>query len=484
MRFSTTRFFTDQFLRSYRMSRLKELLLLACRMALFALLAMALAQPLFMPKGAAVAGRRAGRARSCWCSTTPPAWATSRTATDACWTRRGRRRDRARRPAARRHGRGRPGRPAGRRAGSAVPRADGASSTTCQQARRPAAGRDRWAPTCRRAVARAEELARAARRRRARRSTSSATCRRPAGTSRRRHRAGMRRDVSFFFVRVRPKARRQPRPSRPCSTPRPGRWSACRSPSGRCWRWRGDDGKDVEVRLYVDGDKVGEQKVEQLPGGRWAVPRFHHTFTDRRLARRLRRGRRRRPAARTTAATSPLKCPRRPDVKVLAVNGAPSRRAAAGRTVLPALALTASPGGTRAAVPRRQAVGPAELAEADLGKYPLVVLANVERCPRHAVEKLEDYVDDGGSLLVFLGDKVNAAFYNAALAGANRRNGGLLPASSRRVQGEAEPVGFISRDQLRPPRPGRLPGAPARLAAGAVADVQGAARSRPRPPPC
>src|SRR3954466_3817050 len=49
MQFSTTRFFTDQFLRSYRMSRLKELFLLACRMALCALLAMALARPLIMP---------------------------------------------------------------------------------------------------------------------------------------------------------------------------------------------------------------------------------------------------------------------------------------------------------------------------------------------------------------------------------------------------------------------------------------------------
>src|ERR1700733_6966752 len=53
MRFSTTRFFTDQFLRSYRMSRLKELFLLGCRMALFAFLAMALAKPLILPKGAA-----------------------------------------------------------------------------------------------------------------------------------------------------------------------------------------------------------------------------------------------------------------------------------------------------------------------------------------------------------------------------------------------------------------------------------------------
>src|SRR5438270_13564162 len=51
MRFSTTQFFTDQFLRSYRMSKLKELLLLACRMALCALLAVAFAQPLFLPKG-------------------------------------------------------------------------------------------------------------------------------------------------------------------------------------------------------------------------------------------------------------------------------------------------------------------------------------------------------------------------------------------------------------------------------------------------
>ena len=56
MRFSTTRFLTDQFLRSYRMSRLKEIGLLAARMALFALFAMALAQPLFLPKGTAVRG--------------------------------------------------------------------------------------------------------------------------------------------------------------------------------------------------------------------------------------------------------------------------------------------------------------------------------------------------------------------------------------------------------------------------------------------
>src|SRR5258708_23933983 len=56
MRFSTTRFFTDQFLRSYRMRRLKELLLLLFRMALFGLLAVALARPLVMPKAALAGG--------------------------------------------------------------------------------------------------------------------------------------------------------------------------------------------------------------------------------------------------------------------------------------------------------------------------------------------------------------------------------------------------------------------------------------------
>src|SRR5437773_1508494 len=56
IQFSTTRFLTDQFLRSYRMSRLKELLLLACRMALCALLAMALSRPLFTPQSPTFSG--------------------------------------------------------------------------------------------------------------------------------------------------------------------------------------------------------------------------------------------------------------------------------------------------------------------------------------------------------------------------------------------------------------------------------------------
>ena len=62
MRFSTTRFFTDQFLRSYRMSRIREVLLLACRMILFALLGFGLAQPLV--SSPALASLRPGGSRA------------------------------------------------------------------------------------------------------------------------------------------------------------------------------------------------------------------------------------------------------------------------------------------------------------------------------------------------------------------------------------------------------------------------------------
>ena len=41
-----------------------------------------------------------------------------------------------------------------------------------------------------------------------------------------------------------------------------------------------DDSKDATVKLFIDGAKVGEQKVERLPGNKWASPRFYHTFAE------------------------------------------------------------------------------------------------------------------------------------------------------------------------------------------------------------
>jgi hypothetical protein len=65
-----------------------------------------------------------------------------------------------------------------------------------------------------------------------------------------------------------------------------------------------------------------------------------------------------------------------------------------------------------------------------------VILANVESVPPDAITKLEAFVDHGGSLLVFLGDRVNSAFYNRDLAAASRLHGGLLPGQLLRVEGK------------------------------------------------
>src|SRR5262249_25449661 len=170
----------------------------------------------------------------------------------------------------------------------------------------------------------------------------------------------------------------------------------------------GEDDKPVEVSLFVDGEKVGQQKVEKLGNGRWAVPRFYHTFAapgwhqgyvevqDQTLAADNRR----------SFALQVLD-----QVKVLAVNGSPSQVPRLDELFFLRLALTAAPEGQNSPV-SLDTVSGAGLADADLGKYPLVIVANVESLPEAGVKKLEDFASDGGSVLFFLGDKVNPAFYN------------------------------------------------------------------------
>ncbi len=439
MRFSTTRFFTEQFLRSYRMSRLKELLLLACRMALFALLAMALARPLVMPKGGAMTAGSGPRA---------VVLVLDDSASMGC-VENGVTHFRRAQESASTVLRGlAPGDTvsvvlAGRRAtGPEVlfiePTADHDEvQRAIDQAKVSALGTDLTG-----AIVRAEELA-----------VSS----RAAGMSvgvyvfsdmqdsgwdmppRDSIRADAS-DTSFVFVSVRPKKT----PGNRAVTA--VRYAATRPRVGVPFAVRpllslgNDDGTDVKVWLSMDGARVGEQKVERLPGGKWAAPRFYHTFQSGGWHagfveiddETLPADNRRYFAIEVPETTQ--------TVSVLAVNGSPSNVAALDELFFFRMALTAAPEGQKEPF-HVQAISPAEVAGAELSKFPLVVLANVERLTENAVEKLEDYVADGGSLLVFLGDRVNTGFYNAALAGANRREGGLLPAA---ITGKnAEPVGFI-----------------------------------------
>jgi hypothetical protein len=440
MRFSTTRFFTDQFLRSSRMSRLKELVLLGCRMALFALLAAALARPLVLPKGAATAAVGGGGPRTV-------VLVLDDSASMGCAEEGGtpfRRAQQAALTVLRSLG------PddaasvvlAGRRAGGPEvlfpePTTDHAEvQRAIDGATVSALGANLTA-----AVGRAEELTAPARAQGTAATVYVFSDLQESGwdlPSKETMRSDAL-DVSYVFVSVRPKA---PPANRAVTAVR---YAATRPRVGVPFAVRpllalGNDAKDTNVRLLIDGARVAEQKVEPLPGGKWAAPRFYHTFRsggwhagavevdDDALAADNRR-------------YFAVEVPETTEtVPVLAVNGSPSNVPHLDELFFLRLALTAAPEGQQAPF-RLQAVGPAELAGAELGKFPLVILANVERLGEAAVEKLEDYVAGGGKLLVFLGEKVDADFYNTTLAGANRRHGGLLPGT---IAGKgAEKVGFI-----------------------------------------
>jgi hypothetical protein len=425
MRFSTTRFFTDQFLRSYRMSRLKELLLLACRMALCALLAMAFAQPLLLPKGQAFLGNKSRSVVLVIDNSASMGYADKdgRNQLD-------RARDVARELIDGLHTND---------TVSVVLAADHAGGPTVLADKKghadlgdvlqdikvlPVATLGTDLTT---ALIKAEEIVQ-----------SSGEDSKEVYILSDMQKSGWLlnknllsrpgSNVLFFFVSLRPKSvsniavtavqYQAPRPmvGVPFSI-RPHLIS------------QGDAAQTTLVSLYIydkDGkaEKVAERTAEKMQSGRWSSPRFYHRFTtggwhagyveihDENLTQDNRR----------CFALQVLD-----SLDVLAINGAPSQLRENDELLFLRAALeAANPEGQRSiqVVPG----SPGDLANQDLSKYPVVVLANVNRLADEAVKKLEDYVDAGGSLLVFLGEKVDPQFYNENLAGESRRGGGLLPA--------------------------------------------------------
>jgi hypothetical protein len=436
MRFSTTRFFTDQFLRSYRMSRLREVFLLACRMALCALFAMALAQPLFMPKAGLIGGEGSRAVVLVVDNSASMGYTEDYTGPDG-QVHRGTLLERAQQAATAVIDSMRSGdvasvvlagrRVTGPEALFAQPIGDlndvrqavtGLTGSTL--------GTDLTA-----AVAQAEDMLRATH-------ASSKEIYvfsdlQSTGFSERDKTAAAAdaSEVSYYVVRV------QPQKALTNRAVVAVQYASARPMVGVPFAIRpllnavGEDDKPIEVSLFVDGEKVGQQKVEKLGNGRWAIPRFYHSFAspgwhhgyvevqDQTLAADNRR----------FFALQVLD-----QVKVLAVNGAPSQVPRLDELFFLRLALTAAPEGQNSPV-SLDTVGPAGLANADISKYPLVIVANVEQLPEGGVKKLEDFASEGGSVLFFLGDKINPIFYNETFTGANRRHGGLLPAKLSGRQG-------------------------------------------------
>ncbi|MDA1053999.1 MAG: BatA domain-containing protein [Planctomycetota bacterium] len=426
IRFSTTRFLTDQFLRSYRMSRLKELWLLAARMALCALFAMALAQPLIRPSGQSFL--LGGQSRTVVLVVDNSASMgyvedgetlleqAKRAAGDLLdGLREG---DHAAIVFAGR-------RDAGPEVVFDEPTPElGDVRQAIDMAKVESLGTD-----LSRAVVRAEELVQ---------SGSSTASRevyvlsdlQDAGWELLEEKTSGAADVNFFFVSIRP---RQPHNLAVTAV----QYAASRPMVGVPFsikphiRNQSDEVAGGDVELFIDDKKVGQQQIDALSGGRWATPTFYHSFdeggwhsgyvqvADESLASDNRR----------YFAFEVLD-----SVKVLAVNGAPSGVHRLDEVFFLKAALGASATGS-SPIDVTMAL-PDSLAGSDLTGVRVVILANVESLSSQAVEKLETFVDQGGSLLVFLGDKVNASFYNQTLVGNNRMHGGLLPGRLTSIAGD------------------------------------------------
>jgi len=132
-------------------------------------------------------------------------------------------------------------------------------------------------------------------------------------------------------------------------------------------------------------------------------------------------------------------------VRVLIVNGEPSSEEADDEVMLLATAL--HPEGPVFSGHEVTVTDEAGLEDANLNTYHVVILANVYRPGERAVQSLENYVRGGGGLLIFLGDQVDASFYNSELY---RGGEGLLPAELQEVVGAPDSVHLTIVDRLHP----------------------------------
>lgn len=132
-------------------------------------------------------------------------------------------------------------------------------------------------------------------------------------------------------------------------------------------------------------------------------------------------------------------------IRILIVNGEPSPDSFEDEVTFLTTALR--PEGEVFSGNELVVVDEAGLEETELGRFHVVVLANVYRVSDPAVENLERFVRRGGGALFFLGDQVDADLYNVAFY---REGEGLLPAEVTEVVRAVSASHLIVTDRLHP----------------------------------
>jgi hypothetical protein len=202
------------------------------------------------------------------------------------------------------------------------------------------------------------------------------------------------------------------------------------------------------ARLVVDGRVIAgqEQQVPPLEAGQNAELAFHHAFNapgDSIVEVRLDNDSL--PVDDRRAASITV----RDSIRVLLVDGDPRPGLFESETAYLAEAISPepdSPGQPRPIL--AQIVNEAQLLRLDLSTFEVIALCNLARVPREVVPMLEAFLAQGGGLVVFTGDQVQADQYNRVLFDGDR---GILPAQIGPAVGDAsdwanarpiEPRGF------------------------------------------
>ncbi len=204
----------------------------------------------------------------------------------------------------------------------------------------------------------------------------------------------------------------------------------------------GSRNAEQDLGLFLDGEKVAERPVSLAAGAEETVS-FSHVFArSGQFAGELRLG----PDELDADDSRYFTVNVLESLPVLLVNGDPSAVPYLNETFFLELALSAPAAGGKTVSPvRPKTVTSADFLQQRLDDYGCVILANVPRLPELWADRLRRYVEGGGGLIVFAGDRVDAASYNTALAGSGEP---LLPAllgEVRRAEGSAGQGGFRIR---------------------------------------
>ncbi|MDB6030007.1 MAG: hypothetical protein JWM16_345 [Verrucomicrobiales bacterium] len=194
-----------------------------------------------------------------------------------------------------------------------------------------------------------------------------------------------------------------------------------------------EESRDIRVGITVDNEPAGDEfTIASLPAG---ASRSISLFTKLRtegfhaVTARIPEDRLHADDQRTIVVRA-IK-----EVKVLLVDGEPSDEPRAGETYYLRNALIpVSPDMAPDYFIKAATITAPELTQARLDDYDAVILANVADCSEATLKSFEQYLRRGGGLMIFPGNKVNVTFYNEQLFNHYK----FLPASLGTSRGDAD----------------------------------------------